>query len=54
MRQGYLKRFGINACPDDARAKMEHLKVVCEGELFKVLVLNKKYAICFGSQKHFN
>lgn len=36
MREEYLKRFRIDARLDDARAKMEDIKVVCEGEALKV------------------
>lgn len=36
MREDSLKRFGIDARLDDVQAKMEHIKVVCEGEAVKV------------------
>lgn len=36
MREGYLKRFTIDACLDDVRAKTEHIKVICEDEAVKV------------------
>jgi len=36
MREDYLKRFRIDACLDDVRAKTEEVKVVCEDEAWKV------------------
>lgn len=30
-----LKRFRINACLDDVKAKTQHIKVACEGKTLK-------------------
>lgn len=45
MRQDYLKRFGIDACLDDVRAKTEHIMVVCEVEALEVLAASQQ--ICW-------